>query len=89
MILHTNVAVMCPTLMNPLNGRVSYSSTEYSSVATYTCDLGYEVFGPLARTCQANEVWSGSETTCQGESCQYMSSGESVISIIYTIVDAV
>ena len=62
-LLHA--AVTCPSLTDPSDGTVSYGSRDYTSVATYTCDFGYELFGPLTRTCQASGVWSGSETTCQ------------------------
>ncbi len=51
-------ALQCPTLLPPLNGRVS---------ATYTCSTGYTLIGSSTRTCQTNEQWSGNAPTCQGD----------------------
>ena len=60
-----HAAVTCPSLPDPSAGRVLYGSRDYTSVATYTCDFGYELFGSVTRRCQASGVWSGPETTCQ------------------------
>ena len=56
-------------------GAVSYSdalesNNEYLSgtVATYTCNDGFELFGDVTKTCQNDGTWTGSEPT----SCQSM-----------------
>ena len=56
-------------------GTVGYSdalesNNEYLSgtVATYTCNNGFELFGDVTRTCQNDGTWTGSEPT----SCQSM-----------------
>ena len=61
----SNAAVTCPTLISPSNGTVLYVSRDYRSVATYTCNSGFEVIGSPTRTCQFNEMWSESEPTCE------------------------
>ena len=54
-------------------GTIGYSSSlesnnEYLSgtMASYTCNVGFELFGDDMRTCQVDGTWSGSQTT----SCQ-------------------
>ena len=46
------------------------SNNEYSSgtVATYTCNNGFELFSDATKTCQNDGTWTGSEPT----SCQSM-----------------
>ena len=59
-------AVSCGTLTNPANGQVSYNAGMFGQIATYSCDLGYNLVGDSNRTCQATGVWSGSTPTCHG-----------------------
>ena len=51
---------------DPENGRVSLSGTTltYNSVATYSCDAGYDLMGDNTRTCLGTGNWSGEEPTC-------------------------
>ena len=56
--------VTCPALTNPDNGVVSGTSNTFESIATYTCNEGYTLTGDMTRFCQANEMWSGSDPTC-------------------------
>ncbi len=57
------LAIDCgPLTIN--NGQVSTSGTTFMMTATYTCDDGYTLNGGNIRTCQANEMWSGSDPTC-------------------------
>ena len=50
------------------NGKVSYRhSTAYSSVATYSCNAGYDLIGTNTRTCLESGDWSGSPPTCSGK----------------------
>ena len=72
-MLH-NVIGTCKTLPEVSNGIVSYSTpaterNEYlaDSVASYTCDEGFELFGTGMRMCQSNKTWSGVEPKCQGK----------------------
>ena len=69
----------CGPLVDPHNGVVEFSSgTLQGSTATYTCDLGYNITsGDHVRTCQANEVWSGTEPICESMMCNetYVANG--------------
>ena len=54
-----------------MNGKIDYSQpvagrgdTEFGSVATYTCNTGYDLTGESKRTCQATGTWSGKEPKC-------------------------
>ena len=54
--------------MFPPNGVISYTSgTLLGSMATYTCDPGYDLIGGDAlRTCSSDGDWNGMEPTgCQ------------------------
>lgn len=68
-IVHHSLVVIadCGSLVDPHNGVVELSSgTLEGSIATYTCDQGYNITsGDHSRTCQANEVWSGTEPICE------------------------
>lgn len=58
-------AINCgkPTL--PDHGSVSGVSTRYPHSITFTCIIGYEIYGSVVRRCQANGTWSGNKTTCK------------------------
>ena len=64
------VFVVCPALPDPQNGHVEYSNQqrENGTIATYSCDETFTVYGNRQRTCQRNAVWSGSAPTCTSES---------------------
>ena len=47
-------------------GHTSTNGTIFQSVATYTCDNGYNLVGIQNRTCESNAVWSGDEPECKG-----------------------
>ncbi|XP_066300510.1 P-selectin-like [Branchiostoma lanceolatum] len=64
----TCAIVQCPTLTSPTNGGVG-GSNSYGSVATFTCDSGYNLVGASTRTCQADGTWSGSSPTCSAGQC--------------------
>lgn len=57
--------VDCESLSAPDNGAVNDILTTYQSVATYQCNIGYNLIGESNRTCQANGNWSGMEPICQ------------------------
>ena len=62
----THSAVDCSDPGTPTNGQRSLSSTTYTSVVTYTCDVGYTLQGANSRTCQSDGQWSGSVPQCNG-----------------------
>ena len=61
----------CPTLVNPANGWVMYSTVSIGGVATYFCSDGYSLSDQALsqRTCEMNGIldgmWNGSQPECQ------------------------
>lgn len=62
-----NLDVDCGQLSDPANGSVNAPYTGFDEQATYSCNVGYELKGPMTHVCQANGEWSGNETTCEGK----------------------
>ena len=54
----------CGDLPHPTNGEVVLNGTNLTSVAVYTCRMGYELVGTEVRICQGNGLWSGGEPSC-------------------------
>eukprot|EP00117_Sycon_ciliatum_P039828 scpid16353/ scgid29370/ CUB and sushi domain-containing protein 3; CUB and sushi multiple domains protein 3 len=60
----------CPRLNNPMHGTVSQSSPAvYNSLATFTCDPGYQVSNSTALRCTVSGLWSWSPPVCQPVTC--------------------
>ena len=57
----------CGSVPSPPNGDVTLSGTMFSSVANYSCKVGYTLSGDVSRTCQANGMWSNTEPSCTGK----------------------
>lgn len=57
----------CGLLDVPTNGSVTYSNsaTTYEEVATFSCDPGFSLVGPLKRTCNDDGSWGDSSPICQ------------------------
>ena len=61
---------VCPDLTIPANGMVTTTdgATTYNSMATYTCNTGYNLNGNAMRTCEAGVGgvggWTGTDPTC-------------------------
>lgn len=66
-IFSLSTVLQCDNLTNPAHGQVILSSLVLDSQANYSCNQGYKLSGVEVRTCQANELWSGSEPTCEGK----------------------
>ena len=63
-LLYTDVD--CGSLTDPENGAVNFTTTTFNSVATYSCETGYNlVDGDMMRTCLASGTWSGSNPSCK------------------------
>ena len=60
----TFVAGDCSSLLAPANGDVTWNGLRSGSIATYTCDVHYQLTGDETRTC-LNRTWSGQEPTCK------------------------
>jgi len=61
---------VCPKLTNPENGQVVQllDGNVPGTVANYSCDAGYTVFGNMNRECVSmglEAVWTGEAPTCQ------------------------
>jgi hypothetical protein len=63
---------VCPSLLDPLNGGVMWTNLSVGSIATYTCNSGFELVGNEMRTCQSDGVWSGEEPVCTGAALQFV-----------------
>ena len=73
---------MCDPLTNPVNGQVTLTTRTAGSVATYNCEVGYNLVGNMTRTCQADTGgldWSDSEPVCQSQSIAKISQAVSYI----------
>ncbi len=62
---HFYLAIICPKLDNPDNGRVVVSGLTPSSIADYTCDKGFKLIGTSWRKCLDNGEWSGEAPVCK------------------------
>eukprot|EP00118_Oscarella_pearsei_P002855 m.11939 g.11939 ORF g.11939 m.11939 type:complete len:2352 (+) comp23692_c0_seq4:198-7253(+) len=60
--------VDCGPLATPAFGSVS-GLTTHSATAIFTCRKGFNLLGSSKRTCQANETWTGKETSCKIVDC--------------------
>ncbi|CAL4126212.1 unnamed protein product, partial [Meganyctiphanes norvegica] len=55
---------LCPHPAVPINTRVDVTERSPGSVATYTCDPGYTLFGDAEAVCGANGKWTGKLPLC-------------------------
>ena len=53
----------------PQNGQVDVDDTAFRSVATYSCDEGYELVGEASRVCGSDGEWSESIPSCRPVNC--------------------
>ena len=74
---HYLTGSVCPDLTDLQNGVISYSTVSDNSyrrvttVATYTCNTGFELIGTSTRTCSVSG-WEGTAPTCTGIKDCYM-----------------
>ena len=65
------LAVTCPALSNPSNGKASYSKSPVNgrypmgTVGSFTCNDGCTREGSSSRTCQTSQNWSNKLPTCK------------------------
>ena len=59
-----SAGVGCGVLTDPSNGQVSFTTTTFLSVVTYSCNTGYSLEGNRKRTCTATGQWSDQAPTC-------------------------
>ncbi|XP_035658473.1 P-selectin-like [Branchiostoma floridae] len=68
------IAVKCPDLSSPMNGRMACNSGSYfryPEVCNFACNPGYKLTptSSSARQCQADATWSGNNAECIGVQC--------------------
>ncbi|XP_060618494.2 sushi, von Willebrand factor type A, EGF and pentraxin domain-containing protein 1 isoform X2 [Anolis sagrei] len=63
--------VHCPQLHPPENGYFiqNVCNNYFNAACGIRCKTGFDLVGSSIRLCQANGVWSGSETTCRVRTC--------------------
>ena len=68
---HCIAGVMCGQLDAPSNGVILPPNIDgaayFGYTVTYSCERGYDLIGPVMRTCQADGRWNGSVPTCESE----------------------
>lgn len=64
-----SVAVVCPQLLEPINGHMNCSSEEpsFGTVCTFSCLDGHQLISNEIMTCNLNGSWSGEVAVCQGK----------------------
>ena len=69
MLIIINIIVInCGSPPDIINGTVDINrGTGFSSVAVYSCDVGFNLNGGAIISCQANETWTGPIPTCNSE----------------------
>ena len=56
----------CGPIEAPPNGSVSFpDGTTVGAIATFTCEIGYELLGEAIMQCLDNGTWSDSAPTCE------------------------
>ncbi len=77
-IIYSSAAIMCPDLLVPINGKVTFLGDGLApfildTMAIYSCEPGYELSSTVTRTCvdlsdKTNPVgtWNGDAPTCSG-----------------------
>lgn len=66
--ISNTAAATCPDLPAPMNGMVGYNPDTpprlEGTVATYSCDEGYQLSGGAERICQPTRIWGGDNIVC-------------------------
>ena len=62
---------------------LAYSTTIFNSTVTYSCEIGHDIMGDIARTCLASGQWSGSAPECHSKLCKHK---YKVIIFVITVV---
>lgn len=60
------IGVTCNPLDAPDNGFIRFSSTTVGSVASYSCNPGFELQGVTSRICRPGGEWSEVAPVCIG-----------------------
>ena len=60
------VAPGCPELEDPANGSVAVTGVMTGDTATFSCDIGHELFGSPLISCLSNATWNAEPPICAG-----------------------
>ena len=66
MILYFSVSD-CGDPGTPINGNTIGDTFTFGSIINHTCNVGFEINGPLQRQCLHNASWSGLLPTCDSK----------------------
>ena len=64
LVLFWFILELCPELTAPENGQM-YAPRSVNSVATFTCNDGYQRIGPNMAVCQSDFTWSNDPPICE------------------------
>ena len=87
---HSFIAITCPDLSLPDNGRVSQLGNTPGSLAVYSCDENYQLSGESPLTCGSDGQWSDVAPTCQPKGEEVMAYAclhGVIISITLTVIN--
>ena len=59
----------CGDLGVPTHGAKTGNVTTYGASITFSCNVGYKLWGSPVRVCQKGGTWNGSQPACQCENC--------------------
>ena len=62
----------CGLLTDPENGKVEVSGLTLGSIATYSCNVGFELDGRETRECTEGYRWIVEAPTCIGEALMHL-----------------
>ncbi|XP_065189567.1 sushi, von Willebrand factor type A, EGF and pentraxin domain-containing protein 1-like [Sycon ciliatum] len=68
----------CGAILEPVNGMFFTNGTTYGSMASFTCNIGYNLAGSSSITCPESGVWSASFPSCDRKFRDYCTNAESV-----------
>ena len=61
--------IECPEIEHPMHGHIISSGNTFGSVLEIMCDFGYELVGPMLRSCLLDALWSGNDSYCEKVKC--------------------
>ena len=62
----SSIAMKCPELEKPMNGRIEVKQPTFGAKAEYSCNDGFDMTGGnRVRQCMAAGSWSGRAPSCQ------------------------
>ena len=60
-----DVSIVCSHLETIENGMTIVEDVAVNGTATFSCNVGYNLFGSPTRKCQPNGKWDGDNAYCQ------------------------